>query len=190
MMPKEPLGSPVVWLKKFYRGLDEGEVSVPCGTCNACCRDFDEIFLTDEEKDKYEHTVNEAGRAMLARKDGQCAYLTEEGCTTYADRPHNCRQFDCRALAHCGLFPADFPNVNEAVQHWEVEVKTEEEKVLGLSLRLAARASIESGKDPFRASADAIFGGYAMFARDAVKMVRDRNKTDGPRIVDQFGKEF
>lgn len=189
-MPKEPLGSPVVWLRKFYRGLDAGEVSVPCGSCNACCKDFDEIFLEDEEKDKYEHTVSEDGRFLLAREDGHCKYLVDERCTTYEDRPKNCRQFDCRALAHCGLFPSDFPRVDAAVQHWEVEVKTEEEKVLGLALRLAARASVESGKDPFKASAEAIFGGYAMFARDAVNMVRKHEKQQVPKIVDQFGQEF
>lgn len=191
-MPKEPLGSPVVWLKKFYRGLDEGEAKVPCGTCNACCKDFDEIFLEDDEKEKYEYAVSDDGRATLAREDGHCKYLVDDRCTTYEDRPKNCKQFDCRALAHCGLFPVDFPNVNDAVQHWDVEIKTEEEKVLGLSLRLAAKSSVESGKDPFRAAAEAVFGGYATFARDAVRMVRERNntKTNVPKIVDQFGQEF
>ncbi len=190
-IPKEPLGSPVVWLKKFHKGIEKGEVTVPCGTCDACCRDFDEIFLTDEEAPKYEHIICEegknAGRPTLARKDDHCHYLTEEGCSVYKDRPKNCRQFDCRALAHCGVFPMDFPRVNAAVQHWEPTFKTEEEKVLGMSLRLAARAAVESGSDPFQASAKAVFGGFGMFAREAVALIR-RATRRGPQLVDQFGR--
>ncbi len=186
-MSKEPLGSPVVWLKKFHEGIEKGEVTVPCGTCDACCRDFDEIFLTNEEKDKYEHTVNEKGRAVLARGDDQCFYLGRDGCSTYNDRPLNCRQFDCRALAHCGLFPMDFPRVNAAVQHWDPTFKTEEEKVLGMALRLAARASVESGKDSFQASAQAVFGGFGMFAREAVALIRKAVRR-GPEIVGVDGK--
>lgn len=186
-IPKEPLGSPVVWLKKFHQGIEKGEVTVPCGTCDACCRDFDEIFLTDEEKDKYEHTVNEGGRAVLARSDDHCFYLGRDGCSTYDDRPDNCRQFDCRALAHCGLFPVDFPRLNAAVQHWEPTFKNEEEKVLGMALRLAARAALESGRDLFQASAQAVFGGFGMFAREAVALIRKSTRR-GPQLVDQFGK--
>ena len=193
-MPPEPLGSPVVWLRKFYKAIDEagGEQNVPCGTCDACCRDFEEIFLTEEEAHKYDHTIHEDGRKLLARKDGHCAYLTDMGCTTYGDRPDNCRQFDCRALAHCGLFPVDFPRVNAAIEHWDVEVKTEEEKVLGMALRLAARSAVEKdGKDPFAAAGQAVFGGYATFAREAVALVRKHTaETEGPKIIDQFGQKF
>ena len=160
---------------------------MPCGTCDACCRDFDEVFLTDEEKHKYEHTVNEEGRAILARGDDHCFYLGRDGCATYDDRPLNCRQFDCRALAHCGVFPMDFPRVNAAVQHWELEFKTEEEKVLGMALRLAARAAVESGKDPFQATGQAVFGGFGMFAREAVALIRKSAKA-APQILNRFGK--
>ena len=187
---KEPLGSPVTWLRRFHKGIEEGEVRVPCGTCDACCRDFDEIFLTEDEKDKYEHTTSEDGRHVLARKEGHCHYLTEKGCSTYADRPLNCRQFDCRALAHCGVFPTDFPRVDVAVQHWEVDASqmTEEEKVLGLSLRMAARAAVEAGDDPFQASAKAVFGGFGMFAREATALVRKTAQTRPVELVDKFGK--
>ncbi len=195
-MPPEPLGSPVTWLRKFHAGIENGEVSVPCGTCDSCCRDFDEIFLTEDEAQKYEHTIAEDGRPLLARNDTntQCYYLDDEkGCQTYEDRPLNCRQFDCRALAHCGVFPVDFPRVNAAVQHWEVDASqmTEEEKVLGLSLRMAARAAVEiEKKDPFQAAAAAVFGGFGLFAREATALVRRDAQAKAVKLVDKFGKPF
>lgn len=185
---KRPLGSPSTWLRKFYRGLDAGSVDVPCGDCTVCCRSFEFIVLADSEKDKYNHHLLDDGRPVLdMTEEGHCGYLTETGCSVYEDRPLNCRQFDCRSLAHCGLFPEDYPELSIIVKNWEVELKTEEDKVLSMALRMASREAVSQGKDALAAMTYAVIGGYGKYAKDAVKIVRQHEKNP-IGLVDSKGK--
>lgn len=75
--------------------------SVPCGTCNECCRG-DAIFLHPEHGDDASLYQTELyqGRVILAHKtNGDCIYLDRAlGCTIHDRRPTICREFDCRAL--------------------------------------------------------------------------------------------
>lgn len=80
--------------------------NVPCGTCNACCRNTDPVLLDpDENPANYKTTaylrvgLDIAPRVGLAMKEnGNCYYLGETGCTIYDKRPRVCRAFDCRML--------------------------------------------------------------------------------------------
>ena len=76
--------------------------SVPCGTCNACCRG-DAIFMHPECGDDANlyKTVVYNGRLILDHKpNGDCIYLDRAtGCTIHAIRPTVCRELDCRLLA-------------------------------------------------------------------------------------------
>ena len=68
-------------------------VSVPCGTCRACCKAPWFVKLMSWEKDKH------GGVDIVPKKDnGDCIYLIEEGCSLFGkpERPYVCRSFDCR----------------------------------------------------------------------------------------------
>lgn len=78
--------------------------SVPCGGCRACCR-HDMIFLHPEHGDKPEtyqtvpmlHPIHKRWGQMLAKKkNGDCIYLGQNGCTIWDRAPTICRNFDCR----------------------------------------------------------------------------------------------
>jgi Fe-S-cluster containining protein len=78
--------------------------NVPCGSCRACCR-RDGIVLYPEHGDEpalYEtvteiHPLTGRPTLMLARKrNGDCLYLGDTGCTIHDRAPAICREFDCR----------------------------------------------------------------------------------------------
>ena len=81
-------------------------VSVPCGACRACCRS-DAVFLHPEMGDdptlyqtvKTTHPLTGQSAHMLAhKKNGECVYLGEGGCTIHDRAPAICREFDCRRM--------------------------------------------------------------------------------------------
>ena len=68
-------------------------VSVPCGTCRACCKGPWFVKLMPWEKEKH------GGVDVVPKKEnGDCVYLADEGCSLFdkPERPHVCRLFDCR----------------------------------------------------------------------------------------------
>lgn len=72
---------------------------VPCGTCNACCRNT-EVLLTPEEAKEYLCDVRtvkgDTGAFLKRQNNGNCIYLGAGGCSTYLKRPQVCQGFDCR----------------------------------------------------------------------------------------------
>lgn len=76
-----------------------------CGTCNACCRQWDLIVLDPQKDDPslYEHQViiDPNGRKLITLKhqaNGDCVYLNRsKGCTIHGDAPSRCREMDCRS---------------------------------------------------------------------------------------------
>ena len=67
-------------------------VSVPCGSCNACCKAPWFVRLMPWEKEKH------GGVDVVPKKEnGDCIYL-ENGCSLFEkpERPHVCKTFDCR----------------------------------------------------------------------------------------------
>lgn len=75
---------------------------VPCGACQACCRDERVVLSSDHGDDALmywteEKMIGGVPRAVLAHKpNGECVYLTEVGCIIHDKAPFACRQFDCR----------------------------------------------------------------------------------------------
>ena len=67
-------------------------VSVPCGTCRACCKAPWFVRLMPWEKEYH-------GVDILPHKEnGDCIYLVDTGCSLFGNpnRPHVCKLFDCR----------------------------------------------------------------------------------------------
>ena len=76
----------------------EHAADVPCGTCSACCRN-DRIVLCNADALSRYRWHQEGSQAVLDRKpNGECIYLTGQGCGIHATRPDVCRRFDCRVL--------------------------------------------------------------------------------------------
>ena len=79
--------------------------NVPCAGCTACCQE-DLILLHPEMGDNAEEyqtisvTLNgrEEKQALAHKKNGNCIYLGEKGCTIHDRAPAVCREFDCRDL--------------------------------------------------------------------------------------------
>lgn len=80
---------------------------VPCGTCTECCRHREKVPLTDQDdvalyegNTQWIHFRSDPPHierlVLQHKKNGECIYLGEQGCTIYADRPQICRRFDCR----------------------------------------------------------------------------------------------
>lgn len=68
-------------------------ISVPCGSCRACCKTPWFVTLMEWEKDKH------GGVDRVPHKEnGDCVYLVAEGCSLFnkPERPYVCKTFDCR----------------------------------------------------------------------------------------------
>lgn len=97
-------------MKRIPTGLTKkvahSDGNVPCGTCTRCCY-LKTISLHPDRGDKVEelnaslHRIDDGTGFRIVwtmpRKSGHCAYLVNERCTIYEDRPSTCREFDCRA---------------------------------------------------------------------------------------------
>jgi Fe-S-cluster containining protein len=79
---------------------------VPCGKCNACCRN-ERVILSQEHSDRADDYVTVPTRQgidgkpalmLQHRPNGDCVYLgvVSGRCTIHDDAPWACRQFDCR----------------------------------------------------------------------------------------------
>ena len=85
-------------------------MSVPCGTCNACCRNG--YVITRKASDSadlpWQPGVDEAaGMEVLPRTpEKHCALLVDGRCSVYEHRPYDCRTYDCRDLAYTNLYIA------------------------------------------------------------------------------------
>ncbi|MGH7032435.1 MAG: YkgJ family cysteine cluster protein [Stellaceae bacterium] len=80
------------------------ERSVPCGSCQFCCRkewvllspgagDVIELYETETV---FDPVRSRPGKALAHKANGDCVYLGAEGCTIHSWRPSLCRAFDCR----------------------------------------------------------------------------------------------
>lgn len=79
---------------------------VPCGSCRACCgADAIVLFEGEDNIASFDHVVIEmpgpsGGIEKLAMvkkgADGNCIYLTADGCAVHDRAPSICRAFDCR----------------------------------------------------------------------------------------------
>jgi len=73
-----------------------------CGTCTACCkRDLIRLQGEDDLSAFKWHLEKEGADWVptLDRKDnGECIYLTDDGCSIHGSQPGICKRFDCREL--------------------------------------------------------------------------------------------
>jgi Fe-S-cluster containining protein len=75
---------------------------VPCNGCTLCCqKDAIRLYSEDNPADYLtEPHPYLQGELMLAHKpNGECIYLSENGCTIHDSAPSLCRAADCRLLA-------------------------------------------------------------------------------------------
>ena len=77
-------------------------VEVPCNGCTLCCQGDAIRLLEEDDPGMYltEPHPYIPGALMLAHKpNGDCIYISENGCGIHAYAPALCRAADCRALA-------------------------------------------------------------------------------------------
>ena len=72
-----------------------------CNGCTQCCRGPLRMCVVypDEDHTQWETVeLPRSGWRILAQHpNGDCVYVTEGGCSTWNNRPRECRTFDCRA---------------------------------------------------------------------------------------------
>jgi hypothetical protein len=123
-------------------------VSVPCGTCVACC--YHKVDLLPEEAARLDSVPDGNGGLMIRQQDdGACIYLQQGGCSIYADRPTACRIYDCRAKS---LFGIRTTHGAVAEPAWLFEVETRDD----LALKLAIGVALDECRDKCTHSEDAI----------------------------------
>lgn len=65
-----------------------------CNGCTACCRGDRIQLLPGDDPSQFE-TVAVDGALYVRQIDGECLYLTEDGCAIYDRQPIMCRAFNC-----------------------------------------------------------------------------------------------
>ena len=79
-------------------------VKVPCGPCTACCKNQTIYLMTEEGDDpsryltrkEFYPIMQKEGLALQQKPNGDCIYLSDEGCSIHAHAPMICQTFDCR----------------------------------------------------------------------------------------------
>lgn len=81
---------------------DKVHADVPCNGCTLCCHGDAIRILPQDDPAQYQ-TVPHAhfpGHLMLDHKEnGECVYLTRDGCGIHDSKPTMCREMDCRRIA-------------------------------------------------------------------------------------------
>lgn len=75
---------------------------IPCNGCTICCKGDAIRILPQDDPTQYQTVPHERypGHLMLAHKlNGDCIYLTEQGCGIHDAKPQMCKELDCRDLA-------------------------------------------------------------------------------------------
>lgn len=95
----------------------------PCDGCRRCCiRDMVRI-LPHEDASQWKTQPHPApqfkGHFMLAhKKNGECIYLTENGCGNYDNRPQQCKEMDCRLIYQSVTYTTIRKAGNRMVAMW------------------------------------------------------------------------
>jgi Fe-S-cluster containining protein len=109
-----PAGEFTEWLEAMSAALEDGsESSVPCGSCNACCKGAYFIHIRPEETATlaaipqpllFPAPGRPDGHRLLGfDENGHCPMLIGEACSVYRERPATCRTYDCRIFAATGI---------------------------------------------------------------------------------------
>ncbi len=104
-------GSPITHWRYLKRAVARGQVDIPCGTCDACCRSGAPIHEDD-------------GTELGKRADGSCIHLDpESGCERYHTRPGQCRLYTCTTFSIAQVV-TDNAIMNEAMARWEWDLSS------------------------------------------------------------------
>jgi len=127
------------------------DVRVPCGDCRLCCQlSRLMVLLSVGDEDVAEElltrrvTMSDGSFAMEVLKDadGECVYLTPDGCGIYDWRPVVCRGFDCRRWG-TRFFHArrdDDPTVR-AIEKRGAEISARQRRRIGRAFNRALRGA-------------------------------------------------
>ena len=100
-------------IKSFEQAMEEIEAirrqedaksvinNVPCNGCTLCCLSDAIRILPEDDASKYQTMPHEhfTGHLMLDHKpNGECLYLTNNGCGIHDHKPTMCREMDCRRI--------------------------------------------------------------------------------------------
>ena len=100
-------------IKSFEEAMEEIEAirrqedaksangNVPCNGCTLCCLNDAIRILPEDDASKYQTVPHEhfIGHLMLDHKpNGECVYLTNNGCGIHDTKPTMCREMDCRRI--------------------------------------------------------------------------------------------
>ncbi len=122
---------------RFSEWLDElqaaHEMSVPCGTCTACCTSSQFVHIAPDETDtlvrvpaalRFPAPGLPEGHVVLGYDErGHCPMLVDGACSIYEHRPRTCRTYDCRVFAATGVGPdASQPDIAARVGEWRFDV--------------------------------------------------------------------
>lgn len=76
---------------------------VPCNGCTKCCRGGGRVVLhpgLDPDPRPFDYElIPGVGYALKVKADGSCIHLTTMGCEVHANKPAQCRAFDCRVYS-------------------------------------------------------------------------------------------
>jgi Fe-S-cluster containining protein len=149
--------------------LGDGDASVPCAGCTACCRSSFFVHIGPDETE----ALRRIPPALLVRapglppgykvlgydERGHCPMLVDDRCSIYEHRPMTCRKFDCRVLSAAGLDP-DGPGqeaLTERVLAWRFDVRAQRDRVARDAVRAAVAyldahpECFEPGRNPVNA---------------------------------------
>ena len=143
-------GSFSTWLNAMQVAISgRGEMDVPCGECNACCRAA--YFIQVEAHEDQALTAipepllfpapgeTSGDKVMGFNEQGQCPMLDKDQCSIYLARPRTCRVFDCRVFAATGVFPTEpeKAEVTARAQRWAFSYDSEDSEQLAIAVRAA-----------------------------------------------------
>lgn len=115
------------WIKDFTEGRETG-ISVPCGECHACCTNVNAQLYPEETSKNYIKKFSKTeGKYHLKHKaNGECTYLTPNGCSIHFRVPKVCKTFDCRFMGYFHIVDPKHENINVASKRWIFVIDNQE----------------------------------------------------------------
>jgi hypothetical protein len=102
------------WLTDVQAAIGgQGESTVPCAGCTACCTSSQFVHIGPDERDTLTHIPAELlfpapglppGHVVLGYDQrGHCPMLIDSRCSVYEHRPRACLTYDCRVFPATGV---------------------------------------------------------------------------------------
>ncbi len=82
--------------------IGTGVYEVPCNGCTKCCHNDAVRILPHEDAGQWKvepHPWMPLAVMLAHKPNGDCVYLGDQGCTIQNDKPQQCYEMDCRAIA-------------------------------------------------------------------------------------------